>query len=132
MQHELHIHETWPGASTRRLPRSILPRRSPNLPTRHSPSAPLATWDAEPEPWSAIRRASSQIASRTRDTTRRLDVVDAGTACMDLAVPALENPPRGTCMAQVTGPLDQCAVGFDHLERVGAVVGDGHGVRCWK
>lgn len=51
----------------------------------------------------------------------------AGPASVNLAIPALENAPVGTRMAQVAGPLDQSAVRLDHLERVSARVGDCHG-----
>jgi hypothetical protein len=55
-----------------------------------------------------------------------LDVVNTGSACVDLAVPALEYPPMRTGVAQVAGPLDECIVRLDHLEGVSAGVGDGH------
>lgn len=45
---------------------------------------------------------------------------------MDLTVPALEYPPMRTGLAQVAGPLDERVVRLDHLEGVGAGVGDGH------
>jgi hypothetical protein len=58
-----------------------------------------------------------------------LDIVDTGATCMELAVPALKDPPVGARVAHVAGPLHQSAVRFDHLEGVGTVVGDGHGDR---
>lgn len=53
---------------------------------------------------------------------------------MNLAVAALEDPPVGAGMAEVAMPLDEGAVGLDHLEDVGAAGCEGHGccllVRC--
>lgn len=45
---------------------------------------------------------------------------------MDLAVPAFEDPPVGSRVAQVAGPLNQSAIRLDHFERVCAGVGDRH------
>ncbi len=45
---------------------------------------------------------------------------------MDLTVPTFVDPPVGSRVTQVARPLDQRVVRFDHLERVCAVVGDGH------
>lgn len=48
---------------------------------------------------------------------------------MNLAVAALENPPVGAGVAEVAVPLDEGAVGLDHLEDVGAAGCEGHGCR---
>lgn len=53
-------------------------------------------------------------------------ILDAGTTRVDLAVPAFEDPPVGSRVAQVAGPLNQGVVRLDHFERVCACVGDRH------
>ena len=49
---------------------------------------------------------------------------------MDLAIPAFEDPPVRSRMAQVAMPLDQRVIGLDHLEDMRAVVGEGHIACC--
>lgn len=48
---------------------------------------------------------------------------------VNLAVAALENPPVGAGVAEVAMPLDEGAVGLDHLEDVGAACCESHGCR---
>lgn len=48
---------------------------------------------------------------------------------MNLAVPALEDPPVRTRVAHVAGPLDEGVVRLDHLERMGTGVGDCHDIQ---
>lgn len=55
-----------------------------------------------------------------------LDTVNTGSTSVNLAVPALENPPVRSRMAYIAVPLNQSTVRLDHLERVGAVRCDGH------
>ena len=48
---------------------------------------------------------------------------------MNLAVAALKDPPVGPGVAEVAMPLDEGAVGLDHLEDVSAAACEGHGCR---
>ena len=56
--------------------------------------------------------------ARRRQGSRESGAVNAGTTCVELAVPAFEDPPVRPRVAQVARPLDQRVVRLDHLERV--------------
>lgn len=53
-------------------------------------------------------------------------VVGARTAGLELAVFAFEYEPVRARMAHTADPLDECALGLDEFERVGAVGWYGH------
>ena len=62
----------------------------------------------------------------------QLDIMNACPACMDLAVSAFENPPVGSRMAHVAGPLYQRVVRLDHYELVRTGGRQSHGVCVGK
>ena len=61
-----------------------------------------------------------------RQAWRELGGRDTGPARVDLAVTTLKDPPVRPRVAEVAGPLDERVIALDHLERMRAVILNGH------